>query len=164
MRAGRVPAVGLTAQSIDLSFRDSNQQSSTFSLSIGFTGHNTSELRQQYDALERQARTLSDQLRKPLPDPATGEKLRSQLRDAVSQAFETRQKLQRAELAEFAKRLQGIQQSIEMREKISQQIIDRRVQELLDPNVKWEQPSVNGSSTIQIDFGKKRIGQIRVIE
>lgn len=109
-----------------------------FSFYLGTTGQTASELQQQYDALERQAQSLSEQLRKPLRDPAAGEKLKSQLRATVSKAFETRQKLQRAELAEFAKRLQGIQQSIEIREKIRQKVIDHRVQELLNPNLKWD--------------------------
>ncbi len=124
-----------------LQFRGvSGYDTDVFSLYMGITGPSSRELRQQYDALEVQAKSLSEQLRKPLSDPATGEKLKSQLRDTVQKVFDTRQKLQRAELAEFAKRLKGIEQSIEMREKIGQQIIERRIQELLDPNLKWESP------------------------
>lgn len=96
------------------------------------------DLRQTLEQLEQKTRELSEQLRGPVPDPATGDKLKAELRDTVRQAFQTRQKLQRAELAEFAQRLQRIQQSIEMRERIAEQIIDRRVDELLDPNLKWE--------------------------
>ena len=115
----------------------------TFSFSIGVSGQSIDGLRQQSDALEKRARSLSDQLRKPLPDPATGETLKSQLRDTVRQAFENRQNLQRAELAKFAQRLKGIQESIESRDKVSEQIIDRRVEELLDPNLKWDEPGTD---------------------
>ena len=64
--------------------------------------------------------------------------MEAELRETVRKAFEARQKLQRAELAEFTQRLQAVRQSIETRERISQQIIDRRVDELLDPNLKWD--------------------------
>ncbi len=72
------------------------------------------------------------------------------MRDTVRQAFESRQNLQRAELAEFARRLKCIQQSIEMREQVSQQIIDRRVQELLNPNLEWEKPGTNRGSALAL--------------
>jgi hypothetical protein len=130
----------------------------TFTFSIGFNGQKTDDLQRQYEALEQRARTLSDELRKPLPDPATGEALKSQLRDTVRQAFETRQDLQRAELAEFAQRLKGIQESIELRDKISQQIIDRRVDELLDPNLKWDEPASGRGRTRALRSDSLRSG------
>ena len=139
-----VPALGPEPLAVDFSVpvREAGQ---TFSFSIGVSGQNADDLRQQNDALEQRARSLSGRLREPLPDPATGETLRSQLRDTVRQAFETRQNLQRAELAEFAQRLKGIQESIELRDKVSQQIIDRRFEELLDPNLKWDNPETSSS-------------------
>ncbi len=137
-----VPALGPDPLAVDSSVQVRGD-GQAFTFSLGFSGQSADDLQRQYDALEQRAQSLSDQLRKPLPDPATGETLRSQLRDTVRQSFETRQNLQRAELAEFAKRLQSIRQSIEMREQISQQIIDRRVQELLDPNLKWETSEAN---------------------
>lgn len=154
------PDLSPRPQVVDLSVSDSAQQGRVFSFYFGTTGPAPSELRQKYDALERQAQSLSRDLRTPVKNPAQAgctnchdstlgarpqlldpmncDELKKQLRDAVQQAFETRQRLQRAELTEFAKRLQGIQQSIELREKIRQQVIDRRVQELLDPNIKWD--------------------------
>lgn len=109
-----------------------------FRFSVGFMGQSVAELRQKYEDLELQARSLSEQLRVSLPDAAKGEKLKVQLRDIVRQSFDTRQELHRAELAEFDQRLRGIQQSIEAREKIRQRIIDRRIEELVDKNLKWE--------------------------
>jgi hypothetical protein len=134
-----VPAIGPEPLALDFSAPVSSAQGQTFSFFIGFNGQSADNLRRQYDGLEQRARSLSDQLREPLPDPAMGETLRSQLRDTVRQAFETRQNLQRAELAEFARRLKGIHESIELRDKVSQQIIDRRVEELLDPNLEWDE-------------------------
>jgi hypothetical protein len=66
------------------------------------------------------------------------EKRKAELRHVVRKTFLARQELQRAELAEFAARLKRIQQTIEMRDKIADKIIDRRVEELLDPNLKWD--------------------------
>ena len=99
-----------------------------------------SDLRAKLRYLEQRTRNLATQLRQPVLEPSTETKLKEQLNEAVRQSFETRQKLQRAELDEFAQRLMGIQQSIEMRDRISQQIIDRRVEQLLDPNLKWDAP------------------------
>jgi membrane-associated protease RseP (regulator of RpoE activity) len=138
-----VPALGPEPLALDFSVPVSSAQGQTFSFSIGLNGQSADNLQRQYEALEQRTRNLSDELRKPLPDPATGETLKSQLRDTVRQAFETRQNLQRAELAEFAQRLKEIHESIELRDKVSQQIIDRRVDELLDPNLKWDEPGTN---------------------
>jgi hypothetical protein len=139
-----VPALGPEPLAVDFSVpvRGDGQ---TFTFFIGFNGQSADDLQRQYEALEQRARTLSDELRKPLTDTGKGQELKSQIRDAVKQAFEARQKLQKAELAEFAQRLQGIQESIELRDKVSQQIIDRRVEELLDPNLKWDNPETSSS-------------------
>ena len=64
------------------------------------------DLRQLYNELEQRTRELAARLRGPLPNPATGDRLNDELRETVQQAFEARQKLQRAELAEFTQRLQ----------------------------------------------------------
>ena len=98
-------------------------------------------LRKLYGELELRTQELAAKLRHPAHNPATVKQLQDELRETVRQAFEARQNLQRAELAEFSQRLKGIQQSIEIRDRISQQIIDRRVEELLDPNLKWDAPT-----------------------
>ena len=64
----------------------------------------------------------------------------AELRRAVEDAFQARQRLQRAELAEFAERMQRTAQSIEFRDSIANQIIDRRVEDLLNPNRRWDGP------------------------
>ena len=72
-------------------------------------------------------------------------KRKAELREVVRKTFVARQVLQRAELAEFAARLERIQQSIEMRDRIADQIIDRRVEELLEPSLKGEHNATAGS-------------------
>lgn len=133
----RVPALGPAPAPVD--FAGEQQSEKVFSFYIGFDQAEPSaeELRKQYTQLEQKAKELAARQRNPLPDPATGDNWNAQLRTVVEQAFTTRQKLQRAELAEFARRLQKIQQSIEQREKLQKQIIDRRVEELLDPIIEW---------------------------
>ncbi len=65
------------------------------------------------------------------------QKLLADLRALIQQTFATRQDIQRAELAEFTRRLQSMQQSIETREKIVEKIVDRRMEELLNPETNW---------------------------
>ena len=73
-------------------------------------------------------------------DHLNSTKLRADLRALVQQSFVARQEIQRAELVEFSRRLQLMQQTIEARDRISEKIVDRRMEELLDPNVGWTQP------------------------
>lgn len=93
------------------------------------------ELRSAYAELDRKAKQAAANVR----SSKTGQPGRkAMLRQAVRQAFETRQKLQRAEMVKFESRLKAIRQSIESRDRIADQIIDHRVDELLDPNLEWE--------------------------
>ena len=119
----------------------------TISLTIKNSRGSVNELRDHQKSLDLKTQELAAQLREPFPTPTTGDTLQTQLRVTVQEAFEARQELQRVELAEFARRLQSIQRSIEMREKISQQIIDRRVAELLDPNLKWDAVETSRQAT-----------------
>jgi hypothetical protein len=64
----------------------------------------------------------------------------------VQKNFAERQEIQRAELAEFTRRLQRMQQAIETREKIVDKIVDRRVEVLLNPDVDWRD-SISTAST-----------------
>lgn len=86
------------------------------------------ELKHQYADAEQEAAALAKES-KPAKD---------KLRAAVAKAFELRQKLLQAELAEFRQRSERIQQSLQQREGIKQQIIERRVEELLTPGSEWE--------------------------
>lgn len=108
-----------------------------------------SETRIRIQELDRQTNKAAESLRwflNGLEEPAEddGER-KAELRKVVRKTFLARQELQRAELAEFAARLKRIQQTIAMRDKIADKIIDRRVEELLDPNLKWDVDTAAGS-------------------
>ncbi|MEX0712783.1 MAG: hypothetical protein WD278_10565 [Pirellulales bacterium] len=87
--------------------------------------------------LEQEAARLAEEWRKldlAEPDRESAQRqrrLKSGLRETVAAAFEARQRLQRAELAQLAERLARIQQTIAGREQLKDSIIDRRVDELL---------------------------------
>ncbi len=101
------------------------------------------EYRQRLDALEQPVQQLAKQVRaaeaKLGKDHADSARLRAELRALVQQTFAARQEIQRAELAEFTRRLQRMQQSIDTRERISDKIVDRRVEDLLEPDATWDQ-------------------------
>jgi hypothetical protein len=104
-----------------------------------------SQARIQIQNLDRQTRKTADSLRssevRSNETSDFDERRKAELRAVVRETFLARQELQRAELAEFAARLKRIQQSIEMRDTI----IDRRVEELLDPNLNWDQNVAAGT-------------------
>ena len=116
------------------------QSSDTTDGSAELLKRSVAELRQRVEDVDQQSRDLADKLKRPLKDPAEAKPLKALLRDVVQKAFVTRQELRRAELDLFAIRLQGLKQSLELRDRIADKIVDRRVEELLDPNLSWESP------------------------
>jgi hypothetical protein len=60
------------------------------------------------------------------------------LRQAVAETFDLRQQLHQAELAEFQQRMETIRQKIQTREQNKDQMIKRRIEDLLNPNLKWD--------------------------
>jgi len=112
---------------------------------------------------------LKDTGSKPSPDLPVVAWQRAGLRQQVAEAFEGRQQLQRAELDWHRQRLARIEQQIAEREPIKDQVIDRRVDELLNPNLQWDPsklqaaPAVSGApafagpltSTEPIDISTK---------
>jgi hypothetical protein len=62
---------------------------------------------------------------------------KSELRTAVQRAFTLRQRLLRAELQEMQARLEETQKSLDMRDRMADQILDRRVEDLLNPELWW---------------------------
>lgn len=92
------------------------------------------QLRTDSEAANKQAHDLAESLRQT-PDPAK----KSELLTAVQRAFTLQQSLLRAELQEMQTRLEKTQQSLDMRESIADQIVNRRVEDLLNPQLEWEQ-------------------------
>jgi hypothetical protein len=100
---------------------------------------------QQYTAREQAAadlaqkcRTLATKADRSPQEAQQFDALRDQLRAVVSETFTARQELHRAELAELQQRMVRVQQTLEVRDRIQNQIIDRRVEDLLNPNLQWE--------------------------
>ncbi|MFO1006553.1 MAG: hypothetical protein U0929_11375 [Planctomycetaceae bacterium] len=92
------------------------------------------QLRKDYDAAEGEAQRLAGQLRRP---GSTASK--EELRQTVERAFKLRQSLLRAELGEMLDRLAKTQHSIDLRDRITDQIVTRRVEELLNPQLEWDE-------------------------
>ena len=92
------------------------------------------DLRIDYEAANKQSHDLAESLRQTADATKKAE-----LRTAVQRAFTLRQSLLRAELQEMQARLEKTQQSLDMRDRIADQIVDRRVEDLLNPHLEWEQ-------------------------
>lgn len=96
-----------------------------------------SDLRTSYERADKAARDLAATMKTHPYDDAQ----RADLRNKVAYAFSLRQTLVQLELAEMQRRIESIQESIDLRYKLTAQIVDRRVAELLDPNLQWEPAS-----------------------
>lgn len=90
--------------------------------------------RRQYEAADLAARELGRVLQQAGRDPVREEALRTRVREA----FTARQRLLRVELVEMQRRMIAIQESIDLRDRVATQIIERRVIELSVPGVQWE--------------------------
>jgi len=98
------------------------------------------ELAKAYEAKEQRSAALAAEIRSLPPDPKSerADKLKAELHRTVSEAFALRQQLHQAELTELRERMQRIQQNIQARSRISDAIISRRVEDLLNPALAWE--------------------------
>jgi hypothetical protein len=81
----------------------------------------------------RTAAAVAGQRQSPGPHPAARE-----LRQQVAAAYAARRQLQLAEVDWLRQRLARIEQQLTDRERIKNQIIDRRVEELLNPGLQWD--------------------------
>ncbi len=72
------------------------------------------------------------------PDNPRLQKVKAQLDSAVKAAFDARQKFQSYEVEKLRRRLAQVEQRIAIREPLQKQIIERRIEELLQPEKKWE--------------------------
>ncbi len=104
-------------------------------------------LRRSFTELDRRSLLLAEALRKAGATSTADirsdhqKELARQLRDVVQEAFKTRQQLQRLELAAFAQRMKRIQESLELRDRIANQIVRRRIDDLLNPKLDWDKPA-----------------------
>jgi hypothetical protein len=113
---------------------------------------NIRNLRRAYDECEKRARQAAVKIWALNPpgikltvDSPEMRLRKSELRQQVAEAFEARQQLQRAELDWHRQRLARIEQQIAEREPIKDRVIDRRVDDLLNPDLQWD-PSKSQTS------------------
>ena len=107
-----------------------------------------SDLARRYQELEQEAQSLAQIWRtltaKPQGDVQTSAEIattKTRLQSVVAQAFAARQKQQQEELLEMQRRIYSLAGTIEDREKLKDQIIERRVQDLLNPALQWTPPA-----------------------
>ncbi len=105
---------------------------------------------QEYRQYESQAMQLANAYRQQqatiLQDAQKEKELKSELQGAVHAAFHARQAWQRAQAAQLRTRLEQIERRISERSQLSNEIIQRRVDELLQPEKQWESNEEGGSS------------------
>ncbi|MSR58326.1 MAG: hypothetical protein EXS05_11730 [Planctomycetaceae bacterium] len=82
--------------------------------------------------------------------------LKSSLKDLVREAFERRQQTQRLEAEILRHRLRQVDNRLLDRDKLKLQIIDRRLQELMNSNVRWDAGSDNGLERSQAIASTRR--------
>jgi type II secretory pathway pseudopilin PulG len=111
---------------------------------------------QEYRQYEAQAMALANAYRQQLAtspqDPKRLEQLKSELQGAVHAAFHARQDWQRAQAAQLRTRLEQIERRISERGQSADEIIQRRIEELLHPEKQWEQ-DVNTAAAVPAGSG-----------
>lgn len=91
------------------------------------------ELKKEYDGNDKRAYDLAASLRQT-PDA----RRQAELKSAVMRAFRSRQQLLQAELLQMQYRLKQAQANLIQRNQLRTQIVERRVQDLLNPQWEWE--------------------------
>jgi Protein of unknown function (DUF1559) len=79
--------------------------------------------------------------------------LKRKLRDQVAAAYDARTQMQQSEVNWLRERLTHIEKQLESRGRLKDQIIEHRIDELLDPGIQWEPPDsgwpANGAAQIE---------------
>ena len=90
---------------------------------------------QRHAAAESEIRQLAQRIQSGEGDGGDAEKLR----EIVTRQLNVQLQRQRSELSLLNDRIRQIEQSLTARERNRERIVDRRVEELLDPTVQWEE-------------------------
>ncbi len=102
------------------------------------------QLRVRYEAAERESLRLAAELAELKRSDREAEnrprrdELQQQLERTVNNAFDLRQQLQEAELAELRKRVESIEQRIGTRRELRGKIVQRRIEDLMNPEQTWD--------------------------
>ena len=108
------------------------------------------ELERQYLALDRKAKEVAGQIHKLSskgPDDLEVQRLKETLREVVERAFATRQRQQKAEIAQLRPELQRITARVQRRERLKHRIVEQRINQLLE-----DTPSEPATGPVQIEF------------
>ncbi len=107
-------------------------------------------LRQSYANTEQQAAAAAARFRQEQsrldPDHPELKQLKDALRNSVQRAFDARQQLQLTEIKQMRMKLAQLESRIAARERIKDAIIDHRVDELLNPDLRWDEPTQSGAA------------------
>jgi len=119
--------------------------SATSSMLAAMAGHpnnGAADDGQEYERYEASCQELAKNYRVQQQATPTDQKklaeLKAELSGAVHAAFYARQTYQRAQAAQLRERLAQIEQHISQRGQLANEIIERRVDELLQPEKQWE--------------------------
>jgi|GEM_PF-3050539 len=114
-------------------------------------GHTIAQLEEAWEYAERKTIDIAQKLQ---PADGSEDELKQQkqeLRDAVESAFSARRLLQEARMNEMQEKLSQIKTTLQSRAQRRDRIIERRVEELQDPNLNWESLRSSGrrSNTVR---------------
>lgn len=98
----------------------------------------------EYQRADGVARALAQQVREYESKGETSKALRDELQRAVLAAFVARQQWQHAEIAELTSELDRLKQLVGARESEREEIVARRVDQLLHPQFDWDAHDLSG--------------------
>jgi uncharacterized protein (TIGR03067 family) len=105
-------------------------------------------LEAEYQAAQRQAESNAKRWReensKAKPDGKRLGDLAEQTKRDLQNAFQLRQQMHRARIADAQRQLDRIEQRVRRREALAEEIVQRRLEELLRPELRWEDAAQAG--------------------
>ena len=123
----------------------------------------TSEIAQTFRDLDAQAAQTAAELRNQLRPGLVGKRPRRRfkrkLRDQVAAAYDARMQMQQAEVNWLRQRLVRIERQLESRGRLKGQIIDRRIEDLLNPAIQWE-AAANDRAAVPKRSGGRSLAQL----
>jgi hypothetical protein len=114
----------------------------------------TTKLWKEYRDLDRQVYNLARQYRDLDKPKELDEKLREQIAELTAKQFELRQQMRELEIARLHKRLEEVETNVRKRKGLKQQIVEKRIVDLLDEDreLEWESTANTRFPTNRFDF------------
>ena len=113
-------------------------------LAAGADDPQLQELRQRYAEAEQESLRLAAEYARLAQSEAESkpqaelDRLKEQLERSVKTAFDRRQSLQEAEVAQLHARLGSLEGRLKIRQELKDRIITRRIEDLLNPDQRWD--------------------------